>query len=38
MSKLILEGGHVVDPASERDGRADVLIQGGPLDLGRQCA
>ena len=30
-SKLLIKGGHVIDPASQRDGRFDVLIQAGKI-------
>ena len=31
MSKLHLKGGHVVDPASDLDGRADIVIKSGRI-------
>ena len=31
MTKLILKGGRVIDPASKFDGVADVLIENGKI-------
>ncbi len=30
-SKLLIKNGRVVDPANKRDGKADILIQGGKI-------
>jgi dihydroorotase len=31
MAKLVIRGGHVIDPANRRDGTFDVLIDGGKI-------
>ncbi|MBI1991912.1 MAG: dihydroorotase [Candidatus Omnitrophica bacterium] len=31
MAKVLIKGGHVVDPASGRDGRSDILIDRGKI-------
>ncbi|HET7094969.1 MAG TPA: amidohydrolase family protein, partial [Thermomicrobiales bacterium] len=42
MSSLLIRGGHVVDPVSGNDGRADVLIENGSVaaigEIGRPAA
>ena len=30
-SKLLIKNGHVIDPANKRDGKFDILIQGGKI-------
>src|SRR5437667_9953606 len=33
---LLLKGGHVIDPANERDGRIDVAVSGSTIGAGEK--
>ena len=35
MSEILLQGGRILDPATKRDVRADLLLKGGKVFAGK---